>query len=1190
QGAGSWTDLTTTGTTNWGATIDTSALADGVYDWQVVATDNFTKTNTVDRIFTLDTTAPQIAIANPAAAASVNGSMLVSGTATDKWQTTADGFQVSSVLAWIGAGASPTPPATTSYYAKSDGVNLLHDATNWKELTGTNSWNYRYNTTGMNGTYTISIVAFDNSGNVSSASTRTVTYDQSTNLPAVTFTNLSAGYYGGTIDSSTTSTFTDDALVGATVATGWYARFQATGEMRRVSGFAASTVTFAPALAAIPVGAYDLLPNLVGASGSLQGEISDDDGVNPATVEIAIDRNGDGDYLDIDEGFLAVDSTSVVGGKVQFTTSVSTLAQGLAVYKFQVRASDIGEASYGVAAVTTTTAEHYFAKDDAAPSSPTLTEFGNGFELKTTGIAGSNFNDAMTLRGTASDSARVGLVEAKVGSKSFAAATNTGTHYSTWYFSDPAVGASEGEITVQVRVTDVFGKATTESFVFNVDKTAPTFAFDNPGAGAMVNGSLLSTGTASDTYRVSNVYYWVEDGSNPAPALPGSIASWSAATGTTSWSFRFDSTARSNGAKTLKIVARDNAGNLGTVATRSVNFDQGLNKPSIRFTGLTVGDLRGTASATATTSMTDPSLIGNGNVTAGWLMTFSDGTTTRSLSAFNATTGQMSWASALGSAFPAGSSYSLSAPTYTVDSHAGATITSAGLDGASPAPDSGWAVVFTNGGAGLIGVAKRVMAFNGSGGVTTLTDLPAGISDGSTTFKILPKTLIGSGATIAGTIIDDEGVDTATVEFAMDLNDDGDYADLDEAFQPVTLVTGSGTSVSFTQNLSALTQGATVYKVKFRVTDVGEAAYGIAAITTSTEEILIAKDDGAPGNPTLASFGNNYQTKASDIENSAIKDYIALGGNASDGVQVALVEVNVDGLGYQSATGTTSWTYSRGSLSLTSGNTVSAAVRVTDFWGRTTVTSFSFKADATVPTISANSIGRKLNGSETFQGTAGDLNSAVNKVYRGRGSGAVSAFDPANPTSNGWVTADVVGTTTWSHVFDTTAVHNLASDLAYNIAFTAVDEAGNYATTTLAETINQDANRPVIAFTNMGMTATATTNRFDANPKLIGTVQDDDGVNKDKILVSLDGSPYVAATNPPPVNGTANGTVSFSHELTDLTGTVDSATTTTMTDDALVGETQVTAGSWEAALTVSGSSVTRSISAFDSGTGQITWA
>jgi len=1252
QGVLNYTPLTVTGTLDWSASLAVAGIADGVYDWRVTATDNFDKSSIVDRIFTLDRTRPELSISNPGTDAIVNGSLYIDGSATDKWkgidlnldgdyldtdESVADGFQITSVRVWmgkwtVGETVEPVPPALTSFHTKADTDNLIHDAANWKELNGTNSWNYRINTTvpTISGTHSIFVAAFDNSGNVSTISKRRIYIDQATNLPSISLTTLLPGYDSGTIaelPDATTTTFSDDALSDSAVVAGWYVRFRNTGIIRKVTAFSGSQITFSPKLTTKPSGDFDLFPNLLGLPSAAEGEVWDDDGVNATAIKIAVDANGDGDFDDGgDEDFTTMvePAPTVSGGKVIFSYNIGGLYdQGLSVYRLKVQASDTGE-PYGVDPVTRTTNEYVFVRDDSAPASATLTLFGNGVETRNDGIVGSNFRNNFHLEGDATDVVGVANVEVAIGTAdnftlpavpwdfADAVVTNRDAASATWSFTNENVGANEGPIVVRVRVTDMVGRQTTESFTFNVDKTGPVSAFESPAVASLANGSLYISGSAQDTYRISQVYLWIEDSANPTPTLPTSSASngWIPATGTGAWNHRFDTTDLINGAKTVHVVSIDNAGNVGDGQTLAVTFDQGINRPILTVPGLGSSTAIGTMGVSEKTNFTDTALIGNLDVKIGWAITLPDGTE-KTVSAFNSGTGLVSWTGDLASAFPVGSSYTLAAPWYTITTHLDDVLTVSALSdanrGSTPAPVAG-SVALIEVSAG-VNVTYLVSAFDGATGKLTLVSAPAGVTSGSTRVKVLPKTLLGLGASLSGTVTDDDGVNTGTIRISIDLNNDGDYEDtvdgLTEAYQNVASVSGAGNAVSFSQSLATLLQGTTVYKIRITASDKGETIILIPAVTETTE-YLVAKDDAVPNDSALESFANGFYgaslavpAKETNITGSYIANgrAITLTGTASDEVGVSAVDISLNGgTIWLPASGTTIWSWTHTFTALVDGANVPILVRTTDYWGRTAITQFSFKADSAPPSATFPAFGRKLNGVETLQGTANDLNSGVHAVYINKmvSDGVPAtfmAFDPADPTANGWTTAGVNGTTSWNSSLDTITISNTNVDKNVRIGVTAVDEAGNFFSFERLETINQDSDRPVISFSNIGMTSSALVNRFDANPKIIGSSLDDDGVDMTKVLVSLDGSAYVLVTNPPTANGNAGTTVTWSHELTDIISTVPAdATATGLMDAALFGKRQITAGSWQIVFTISGSTILRDVATFDSDTGVLTYA
>lgn len=142
---------------------------------------------------------------------------------------------------------------------------------------------------------------------------------------------------------------------------------------------------------------------------------------------------------------------------------------------------------------------------------------------------------------------------------------------------------------------------------------------------------------------------------------------------------------------------------------------------------------------------------------------------------------------------------------------------------------------------------------------------------------------------------------------------------------------------------------------------------------------------------------------------ATLSGQIGVAGTASDNVQVAKVEISVDGGSYQAAQGTTSWTYqldtsalAGGSHTITaratdsSGNQSSAAVSVT-------VSSALAQPDTTPPSvaISAPAAGSAVLGSLTITGTASD-NGQVAKVEVSLAVGPTTRRREPSPGPTRW--------------------------------------------------------------------------------------------------------------------------------------------------------------------------------------------
>lgn len=136
--------------------------------------------------------------------------------------------------------------------------------------------------------------------------------------------------------------------------------------------------------------------------------------------------------------------------------------------------------------------------------------------------------------------------------------------------------------------TCVFHGFMTGALTVGASNQAPVVAITAPADGAAVEGTVTVQGTASDA-----------DGSVTAVEVRIDGGAWQAATGTTSWSFTWDTTTVADGGRMVEARATDD---LGATGTASITAQVG-NPPSVAITtpadGATVQDtvtFQGTAS------------------------------------------------------------------------------------------------------------------------------------------------------------------------------------------------------------------------------------------------------------------------------------------------------------------------------------------------------------------------------------------------------------------------------------------------------------------------------------------------------------------------------------------------------------------------------------------------------------------
>lgn len=412
-------------------------------------------------------------------------------------------------------------------------------ANGWTLLSGNFNWEQRFKSTGLsNGGAMIYVVAVDAAGNRSNptqpANQLSFTVNQSQNLPVVTLTTA------------------DNAL----------------------------------------------LDN----GGVITGTVTDDDGVNASSLEISFDGG---------TTWRAVSNPGTSGAFVSFSHALSAgagLTQRELPYSVVVRANDIGENFDGgdftgpqdIAPVQGTSASITIRKDDSDPVAG-ITSLNNGVATVLT-LSGAYISDEFTLLGTSTDGVRVANVEARLpglaGHDTFASVTDTGTDFSTWSYAKTGLTLVGTTQNLEVRVTDVNGRTTTQAYTLLVDTTPPTVGFDstalNPDTvSGAYNGTVTFRGNATDNVLVSTVYYRF------AAADPGvpdaSFTGWTQAASAYSWTAVLDTTTvhnlGSDFAYRLYAVSVDAAGNVAARQNLAFNINQASDRPVLNLTSPTNGQV-----------------------------------------------------------------------------------------------------------------------------------------------------------------------------------------------------------------------------------------------------------------------------------------------------------------------------------------------------------------------------------------------------------------------------------------------------------------------------------------------------------------------------------------------------------------------------------------------------------------------
>jgi hypothetical protein len=154
----------------------------------------------------------------------------------------------------------------------------------------------------------------------------------------------------------------------------------------------------------------------------------------------------------------------------------------------------------------------------------------------------------------------------------------------SWHFDWDTTATANGQHTVYARSSDGADDSPSDARVVIVDNPnhPPAVTIDSPAEGAGVSGTVLVSGTASDP-----------DAGDSVTSVQVSIdgGEWNAATGTTSWSFGWNTLATGDGSHTLRARASDGQEN-STVVSRMVTVqNHGPNAPpTCAFTSPSDGD------------------------------------------------------------------------------------------------------------------------------------------------------------------------------------------------------------------------------------------------------------------------------------------------------------------------------------------------------------------------------------------------------------------------------------------------------------------------------------------------------------------------------------------------------------------------------------------------------------------------
>ncbi|MFC1843314.1 Ig-like domain-containing protein [Thermodesulfobacteriota bacterium] len=644
--------------------------------------------------------------------------------------------------------------------------------------------------------------------------------------------------------------------------------------------------------------------------------------------------------------------------------TITVISDGTAgSYQVRITLIEDDNTSYTTTPVTVTVT----AGGDTTPPTSTITDPTNGATLNSASA------DPYTITGTASDTGggTVTLVEVSINGGAWQTATGTTSWSYSWTL--PA----DGSYTIQSRATDDSSNEETPSAgnTVTVDRTDPSSTVSDPTNGATLNSSSADpytiSGTASDATAVSTVEVSINGGA------------WQTATGTTSWTYSW--TLPADGSYTIQSRATDSAGNVETPSAGNTvtvertpptsNITDPTNGATLNLASPDPYTISGTASDATAVSTVEVSINGGAWQTAtgttswtySWTLPADGSYTIQSRATDSAGNVETPSAGNTVTVDRTAPSVSLTDPFNTetnvaIDSDVTITwdenIACATVDTSSvtisPAPATSWTrfsctestdtAVFRPVGQADSTVYTVTVSPGSPNEVEDLAGNPMGsphifsyttavvdtVEPTSTITAPTNGAELGGGDfpyTITGTATDNVAVSTVQVSINGG------------AWQTTTITSGAGTpSANWEYTWTLPADGS--YTIQSRATDsssnVETPSAGISVTVDATDpsSSIIAPTDGA----TL---------------NIASPDPYTISGSASDtgGGTVTLVEVNIAGGGWQTATGTTSWTYP---WTLPADGSYTIQSRATDSYGNVEAPgpSITVTVDRTRPSVS----------------------------------------------------------------------------------------------------------------------------------------------------------------------------------------------------------------------------------------------